>query len=349
MNKDVQLYIGYMNDEQKNKFNLKDNDNVHLINLSNHIEGEDINDINCHYSELCVAYYVWKHQLRSDYVSIGQHRRYITPINFERLDNNEIQVFPTLAHTDNKSPYECLLKDGFNNYIILNFIKYLLRYNLADRNRIYDVIYNPNFEISYFNVFACNWKVFNDMCSFVFGFMQELLFDGKFNSLEDINRWNEDIKLAYNNERFLINENQLLNDYDWGRVNTPDRNIAAIFELLIPLYGKICYDVFFECDDKKLGLTLLDYNEETVYNEIFNWVSKNTFNGTLSFYIKTKTENCAKLNDILSSNWYGLSSGNVIVCNEFPEGIIELKLNEYIDTETPYDELNIDNIKIINT
>ena len=297
-NKNIHLYIGYMNDEQKNKFNLKDNNNVHLINLSNHIEGEDINNINCHYSELCVSYYVWKHQLKADYISIGQHRRYVTPINFERLDNDEIQVFPTLANIDERPPYEYLLRDGFNSYVILNFIKYLLRHNLADRNKIYDVIYNKKFSISYFNVFACNWKVFNEICSFIFDFMQELLFDGKFNSLDDINRWNKDIKLAYDAERFLINKDQLQNDYNWGRVNTPDRNIAAIFELLLPLFGKICYDVFTENNEKKLGLTLLDFDKDNVYNKILIWVSKNTFSGTLKFYIKTKEENIETLQKI---------------------------------------------------
>lgn len=349
MNKNVHLYIGYMNDEQKNKFNLKDNNTVHLINLSNHIEGEDINDINCHYSELCVTYYVWRHQLKSDYVSIGQHRRYITPINFERLDNNEIQVFPILSHVSEFTPVQYMLKDGFNDYIINSFIKYLLRRNLASKEKIYDIIYNKKFEVSYFNVFACNWKVFNELCEFIFGFIQYIMFNGSYDSLDDMNEFNNDIRKSLNNERFIINENELFNDFNWGRVNTSDRNIAAIFELLIPLYGKICYNVFNENSEKKLGLELLNFNNDTVWNDIFNWISKNTFTGTLNFYIKTSPKNIEQLTNIINENWYGLSSGKVIVVNEFPENTIILNINEYIDTETPYEELNINNIKIINT
>ena len=345
MNNDVHLYIGYMSDEQKNKFNLKDNEHVHLLNLSNHIEGEDINDINCHYSELCVAYYVWKHQLKSDYISIGQHRRYITPINFERLDNNEIQVFPTLAHISEFTPYQHMLKDGLNNYIIINFIKYLLQNNLASKERIYNVIYNQNFEVSYFNVFACNWKVFNELCEFIFGFMQYIMFNGTYDSLNDINEWNNDIRLSFNEERFLINENQLISSYDWGRVVTNDRNIAAIFELLIPLYGKICYDVFYDDGHKQIGTEIYEYNKETIWNDIFNWVSKNTFTGTLKYYIKTNKENIESLQNILNENWYGLTSGIIKVVEEFPENTFVIKQNEYIDIDNPLDELNIDNIK----
>ena len=344
--RNIQLYIGYINDEQKEKFNLKDNDNVHLINLSNHIEGKDINHINCHYSELCVAYYVWKHKLYAPYISIGQHRRYITPINFERLDNNDIQVFPIiLSRENNLTPYKYMIKDGFDNYIIVSFIKYLLKYNLVPKERIYDIIYNQNFDVSFFNVFACNWNVFCNICKFIFGFMQYIMLNGSYESLDDINDFNEDIRMLYDNERFIIKEDQLFNEYEWGRVNTKDRNIAAIFELLIPLYGKICYDVFYEKSNKKLGLTLLNYNKETVYNDVFNWISKNTFNGTLNYYIKSNKEMVVNLQSIFSENWYGLSSGTVKVVEEFPENIIELKINEYIDVNNPLDELDIKNIK----
>lgn len=344
-NKNIHLYIGYINDDQKDKFNLKNNKYVHLLNLSSHIEGEDINDINCHYSELCVAYYVWKHQLKSDYISIGQHRRYITPINFERLDNNEIQVFPILAHTDTLTPYKFMLKDGFNSYIILNFIKYLIKNNLASKEKIYDIIYTKNFETSYFNVFACNWNVFNNICEFIFGFMNDIMLNGNYDSLEDINEFNNDMRLSLNNNRFLINENELFGDFNYGRVNTSDRNIAAIFELLIPLYGKICYNVFYEQNNKKLGLTLLNFNKDTVLNDMFKWISKNTFSGTLNYYIKTKPENIEILQNIINENSYGLSSGIVIAVEEFPKDTIELNINEYIDVDDPTKSYTIDNIK----
>lgn len=345
MDKDIQLYIGYINNEQKDKFNLKDNQNVHLINLSNHIEGEDINHINCHYSELCVAYYVWKHQLKADYISIGQHRRYINPINFERLDNDEIQVFPILAHTDNLPPYKYLFKDGFNSYIILTFIKYLLKNKIATKDKIYNVIYKQNFDISYFNVFACNWKVFNEICNFIFNFTQELLFNGNFDSLEDINQWNDDIRLSYQESEFIINKSDLLGNFNDGRVVTYDRNIAAIFELLIPLFGKIYSNTFFEINNKKLGVEINDFDINTIYDKVLKWTSKNTFTGTLEYYIKTKKENIEILKNILDPHWYGLSSGYVNIVMDFPENTIQLKLNEYIDCNNPLEELNIDNIK----
>lgn len=349
MNKDIQLHIGYMNNEQGNNFNLKNNKIVHLYNLSNHIENEDINNINCHYSELCVTYYVWKHQLKSDYVSIGQHRRYITPINFKRLDNNEIQVFPTLACESEYTPYKHLLKDGFNDYIIISFIKYLLKNKLASKEKIYDVIFNQKFNVSFFNVFACNWNVFNNLSEFIFGFMQSLMLEGEYTSLKDINTWNDDIRLFFDNESFTIDESNLFWPYKYGRVYTYDRNIAAIFELLIPLYGKICYNVFYEDNNKKLGVEINEFDENTIYDKLLKWISKNTFTGTLKFYIKTTDKNIEYLENLIKENWYGISSGVVKIVKEFTEDIIVLKLNEYIDTETPYDELNINNIKIINT
>ena len=344
MNNDLQLYIGYVNNDQIVNFNLKESENINLLNLSNHIDENDINDLNEYYSELCVYYYVWKNQIKSNYVSIGQHRRYIDNVNFNRLDNNEIQVFPILAHTEDISPNEYLLKDGFNSYIICSFIKYLLKNKLAAKEKIFDTIYNSKFKYSAFNVIACNWDVFNKICEFIFGFMQYIMFNGTYNILEDIKQWDEQIKFIYDKNRFIIDEHNLFCNYNYGRVNTHDRNIAAIFELLIPLYGKICYDVFYEENDKKLGVEIYEFNKETIYDQLFKWISKNTFSGTLNYYIKTNEENLFFLKKLINEHWYSLANGNIHIVEEFPENIIILKLNEYIDVNTPYDSLSINNI-----
>ena len=118
-----------------------------------------------------------------------------------------------------------MIKDGFNDYIIISFVKYLLNHHLATKEKIYDILFNQKFNISFFNVFACNWNVFNKLCEFVFGFMNDLMFNGSYKSLNDINEWNNDISLFLNKEKFIFNEQKLFNDFNYGRVITPDRNI----------------------------------------------------------------------------------------------------------------------------
>ena len=71
-------------------------------------------------------YYVWKNNLYSDYVCIWDHRRFFTPINFDRLDNNEIQAY-FHVYTE-MATYEYMIHEGINRFIFIKdgCIKYYI-------------------------------------------------------------------------------------------------------------------------------------------------------------------------------------------------------------------------------
>ena len=112
MNKNWKAYVTYCNDNQKNEFNIKETEHIKLINIFEDMELPNINHINHHYSQIISMYYVWKNNLYSDYVCIWDHRRFFTPINFDRLDNNEIQTY-FHVYTE-MTPYEYMIHEGMN-------------------------------------------------------------------------------------------------------------------------------------------------------------------------------------------------------------------------------------------
>lgn len=342
------LHISYVNNDTINKFNLKENDTVSLFEANNiNYNKDNINYLNNHYAELCLYYYIWKNQLKTDYISIGHHRRYINKINFERLDNNEVQVYPLYARILDETPYMFLLKDGVNEYITFMLYRYLIEKENLDVNTVKEVLFNKNYNLYYFNIIACKWDIFNDICNFIFGFLEYIMPYKDYTNETYINNFINDLQLSFSNLDYFYNQDKLLTNN--GRVKSGDRIIGCIYELLLPIFIELKYKSFIEIDEtKKLGVVLNDFNEKTIFDDVKKWISKNTFSGCMQFYFKTSQNKLNKLREFLSDT-YGLCGSYIFIVDEFPENTIELKLNEYIDTETPYDELNINNIKTINT
>lgn len=78
----IKTYITYFDDNQIEEYNLKSDKNTVLFKGNDtSYSGESINNLNIFYCELCTMYYVWKNNLKSDYVCFKQYRR---PFNWER-------------------------------------------------------------------------------------------------------------------------------------------------------------------------------------------------------------------------------------------------------------------------
>ena len=68
--KNWKAYVSYCSEQQKYDYNLKETDNIKLIDVWTDLPADNINYLNHHYSELVTCYYVWKNQIKSDYVCI---------------------------------------------------------------------------------------------------------------------------------------------------------------------------------------------------------------------------------------------------------------------------------------
>ena len=82
LNNNIKTYITYFDDNQIEEYGLKGDDNTILFKGNDtSYKGKNINRLNTFYCELCTMYYVWKNNLKSDYVCFKQYRR---PFNWEQ-------------------------------------------------------------------------------------------------------------------------------------------------------------------------------------------------------------------------------------------------------------------------
>ena len=349
MNKNWKAYVTYCNDKQKNEFNIKETEHIKLINIFEDMELPNINHINHHYSQIISMYYVWKNNLYSDYVCIWDHRRFFTPINFDRLDNNEIQAY-FHVYTE-MTPYEYMIHEGMNEYIIYQFIKYMIEKRNVDHDKIINLIYKRPWEDRLWLItgFNCNWNVFTDICNFTFDFVNYIIPNGNYESYESIEQFVQDMKLSMSILRNKCKAGEII---ECGRIESEDRDIGNITECLYPLFCELMgYQSFTEWEDKHIATKIFDFDDNTIYDKVFKWIHKNQFTGCRDFTLVTSQDNKQRLIDLLKDGWYQILHCpiQIITEDELDKDLnyTFIELNQYIDNESPTDNLNLDNIKNI--
>ena len=335
-NKNWKAYIPYYGDNIANDFNLKESEHIRLYNIKNDY---GINKLHYHYSELVTAYYIWKNQIKSDYICLWDHRRYLTPINFDKLDNNMIQVYYN-AYTE-LTPFDYMIKEGVNEYIIYQFIKYMIEIKGVDHDVIIDKIYNkPWYDKLWFHsCFNCNWEVFNNICEFIFGFLSYIIPNGLYEDQKSCDEFIKDLQRSIVMLKLKCKEGEII---DFGRIESGDRDFANTFEMLLPLYCDLIWNgSFSEYDYKKIGCEINNFNKDTIKYEVKKWVNKNVWTGARTFIIKTNNN---ELKNIINNDWYFIHHTPIEFVEDFDDNTIILQLNEYIDAESPLDNsINIKN------
>ena len=79
-------------DDQKIDYNLTETNKIKLFNTNDlNMKGDyQINYLNKYLGELVMMYYIWKNNLKSDYILISQYRKDISHINFDMLSENKV-------------------------------------------------------------------------------------------------------------------------------------------------------------------------------------------------------------------------------------------------------------------
>lgn len=211
---DIKTYITYFDDRQITEYNLSADENTILFKGNDtSYSGESINHLNTYYCELCTLYYVWKNNLKSDYVCFKQYRR---PFDWEQLNT--------------------LPKDG--EIICYNplYLKYPIIVQYAASHgkkrsmellRIIQELYGTNDVTKYFvsekilftnNSMTLKWNDFCDMCKFVFHVLDKI---------------DQDYKLDYNPEKYEENAREYTED---GRFDYQRHWVAYIGERLVSYY-----------------------------------------------------------------------------------------------------------------
>lgn len=342
MNKDWKAYVSYCSEQQKYDYNLKETDNIKLIDVWADLPADNINYLNHHYSELVMCYYVWKNQIKSDYVCIWDHRRFITPINFDKLDNNCLQAYYHV-YTD-KTPFEYMIHEGINEYIIWQFIKYMIEEKHIDHDLIIDTIFHKPWgnKLWLHSCFNCNWKVFNDLCEFMFNFVNYIIPNGNYKDYDNIQQFIIDMKTSICILKPKFKDGEII---DYGRIESEDRDLGNIHEMLLPLYCEFMgYQSFSEIEDKHIALILNEYNNNTVIEDIRKWIAKNIFTGCRDFAIITTNDKYEDLLNIVNknNNWYYMSNDKIKIINDIKkaDNYIILEYDKFIDSNNPNELIN---------
>jgi hypothetical protein len=182
----------------------------------------------------------------------------------------------------------------------------------------------------------------------MFGFVDYMIPNGKHNDYNSVQTFIEDMKRSIMYIRSLCKDDKII---DYGRIESEDRDIGNIYEMLLPLYVDLVWNGHFsEFENLKIGVEINEYDENNIIDRIGKWIHKNTWTGCRAFYVKVKNDDLGnKLKNMLETiDLYYISHSGIRVVYEFNEDdIIIINLNEYIDVESPINTED-KNIKCFN-
>lgn len=231
MSENIKIWCTYHDLQQIIDYQLQDSDILKLYYANDlSLKEENINNLNMYLGELVTYYYVWKNQIKSDYIGFCHYRRHFSFIEYDYIDNNHIQTF-----MNGYMNLKVCSKSIYIDKLLPIFIDYMK--DKYDINIDINKDYKGSFKLS----FIMTWDVFNIISNFIFGY-----FDYISNKL-NIN-WKTSDGL-----------NQLINVNGW------ERTIAVFCEVIIGIY----INLIFDTDDfkvlKKDIIILNNINYKQIY------------------------------------------------------------------------------------
>lgn len=196
--KNLTIWTSYHNENQIDKFKLKENENRYLFNTTNlGYSGKNINQLNRILCEGVCILYPYFNNLKSDIVGFDHYRREFDykNINIEEINKGKIQVFSKRIpiHPQNTNKYtdiynhfsfwvetECGFFDDFIEFLNIKYPQYLVP---STKTKIF---YG-------FNNFVCSWNTYIKFCKFIWGYLNYIANKYKFNIYNE-NDWVEFIR-----------------------------------------------------------------------------------------------------------------------------------------------------------
>lgn len=302
MSEKIKIWCTYHNLQQIIDYQLQDSDILKLYYANDlSLKEENINNLNMYLGELVTYYYVWKNQIKSDYIGFCHYRRHFSFINYDYIDNNHIQTFMNGGMILKDLP-----KTIFSDKLLLIFIDYM-----KDKYDI-NIDINKNYKCSYKLSFIMTWDVFNIISNFIFGY-----FDYISNKL-NIN-WKTSDGL---NSLIKYDENGCC----W------ERSISVFCETIIGIY----INFIFDTDDfdvlRKDIIILNNINYKQIY-----LCERLTPCNIYIFTNKPEEDELDKLNWDIRENFIDNKQLKHIVNENKNRNIIILKDNEYIDCKDSFE------------
>ena len=209
--KELTVWITYHDEKQIKDYCLKEDDTFKLFyGKDTTIEGENINHLNCFYSELVTLYWVWKNNIHSDRVGFCHYRRVFREIlNITRGVCQVLEI--------NKKCHVFYHYKTWHNYQDMYDIIDILNEQYGIGNKYVDYLSNSKTFIPYC-CFIMQWEDFDRLCKFLFPIL--FAFDKK-------------------NKLNLIPQNyreKAIRDFRYDDVHYQQRAISFLAERLISCY-----------------------------------------------------------------------------------------------------------------
>lgn len=247
----INKWRGFYKETQCLNFDLinKKINNLNIIpyNTNNTYENNiyNINYLNWCLGELPMMYYIWKNNIKSDIIDISQYRRQFINIDYNKIYDNQIEVYDYSISADDH-----IINTSFlTPEIIIKYKQYIKdKYNIKNNN-IYSCKYPSFCKI----MFICKWEIFCDMCDFIFGFLDYLFPNEQWKDYNNI------ISFIRNCNYKSLENMEHYNLYYYWYQQEP-RTLPIIFELLIPHYLFIKQYKIYQTK-RNLSLTTIINNE----------------------------------------------------------------------------------------
>lgn len=320
----IRIWCSYHRLEDLENYNLKDSDILKLYYTNdNTLKEDNINYLNKYLSEIVTYYYVWKNNIKSDIVGFCHYRRHFNTINYEQILNGHPECYMTFYIKPESANYFFEENSGWGMNVydankIINlfsdFIKLKDNIDFNDYLQTHDIIKFSN-KISY----ILKWDQFDNICSFIFGFL------GYINKVNNVN-WKNNI-IEFENT-FRNANNQLKIDTEWTR------ELSVLLEFFIALYINIIYDTID--DENKYAIISCIDNKDILYK----LYRKNIKTGIRHFYnfskhIKIMEDyDCQYLKCMDDYKNISTEIKNITKRNVIP---IILKDNEYIECKDSFE------------
>ena len=351
MYKNFISWKSYFLDDQKIDYNLTETNKIKLFNTNDlNMKGDyQINYLNKYLGELVMMYYIWKNNLKSDYILISQYRKDISHINFDMLSENKVQVYFLWNEKYPFNPIEKLFSLDFHdpgNVLKQKFIEYLDIQTIYDRSIVNklknEYVLTPRIACL---VFAMKWEIYCQLCEFIFGYLDYILPNEQWKNVDTL------LKLRDDQYKLYLNKYED-NEEDWNILREP-RYLVWIIEDIIGTCISSLYDVYYEfiyikynllCFSNDIDKIVRFYtlnkkiNTEHIYvvvdNEHYNYICENLYNTPWREYVFPNLR-------ILKETEYRIIkfiNGN---------NLIELNENEYLDINDIYSIYNMSKKEIL--
>lgn len=334
----------YFQNEQENEYNLKNTSNIKLFNTNDfNMTGKyQINYLNPYLGELVMMYYIWKHNLKSEYICISQYRKNFAYIDFDKLSNNYIQVWNYWYEQNfegDSTPIKLISNDYCKldpaNFWKTKFIEYLHNQSIYDKSIVHKIMYGENNEYMSAIVFAMKWDIFCRICEFIFGFLDYVFPNDQWKNIECI----ENIRI--NNYKEYCKKYG--DNNEWAAVKN-NRYIVFIIERILMVCLSSMHNIF-------QGKIYIKQNIITSFNyfwHIGEFYKRNKKINTKYIYCKVPNENYDEINEFFKKNIYVYPNLMIIKESTNIEGdLIELNINEYIDIDDTYKLYNMSTEEIL--